>query len=263
MVKSEIDAISNFIDRHGLKNLSEIKKCALPERSTTLIYNIILEMNVPIDKPKLVKFFCCGCNMLLYAIHIYFGLTRKPICPNCKSKVKYINSRELRLIGDASSKFVLRGGKLFPPCERDLSILEGKFALHKGTYPIYYRNHEKKSDSLFHIVSRIQDRLVSSYCGKRFIKRTPFVSSSEMINRDSICRDCSMEANERQIRGLTLKPDVLPKNISKRAKMLRVVLFCLTLGNIKEACLKLGVSRTTYYNYLKQLDFSVNRSNLG
>ena len=262
MLKSDIDSISKFIDRHGLKNLSETRNCALPERSTTLIYNMILKMDVPIDKPKLVRFFCCGCNVMLFAFHIYFGLTRKPICPNCKCKVRYINSRELRMIGDAGSKYVLSGGKLSPLCERDLSILEGKFALHKGTYPIYYGNHEKKSDSLFHIVSCIQDRLVTSYCGNRFIKRTPFVSSSEMINRDSICHDCSMEANERQIRGLTLKPDVLPKNISKRAKMIKVVLFCLRLGNIKEACLKLGISRTTYYNYLRQLDFSVNRSNL-
>lgn len=253
----ENEKIKLFLNENGLQSLIDIKTKVLPDRSIATIYKIVLKLNHPISTPNFISYHCGRCHQNINALQIYYGKPRNPPCPKCRKRLEYIGSQSLRFIGNMDSSFILKNAALLKPTRKDIKLIEEKLGIPKTPFPLYYQGEDKIRSLQFHIVRRREDRLLISLCGLNFIKTGPLVSAVESpVDRALVCLECSLLANEMLSRNISLKPAIMPIVVSKKIKMINTVSIGLLLGNVSAVCLGLGISRTTFYNYVHRLDLS-------
>jgi len=252
--KEEISLVKVYLEEHLMARLSIIKMKVLPKRSLASIYKIVVDLHIPIDRPRVIRYFCPRCEMELNALYIYFGLPKKPPCPYCNQHLKYKSSLLLTFIGNIDSFYILSRGRLTSPREEDHRLIDSFLSVPKEISfigEIIYSARQKES---FHIVKSIQNKTYTSRCGRVFIRAAAFtMSQNTLINRDNICSNCSLAINNLIIRKKPLHPVVINKGESKKDKMMKIVVAAFALENISAASRLYGISRTTIYNYRRKL----------
>jgi len=252
--ENEIARVKAYLEDQGMVGLSKIKNRILPKRSLASIYKIVLELNVPVDRPRIINYFCPRCELDISALHLYFGLTKKPPCPNCDETLKYKSSIPLSFIGDINSIYILCRGRLNTPRKDDYQLLDSFFSVPKEISfigEIKYRAGQKDS---FHVVKSMQNKTYTSQCGRAFIRAVAFTrDQNTLIKRGNICLKCSLVINNLLLRKKSLQPVIKHHSESKKERMMKIVLAGLALGNISAASKLFGISRTTIYKYRRKL----------
>jgi len=254
LTEDEIMRVKKYIAQNGLVPLSKIQERVLPTRSKASIYKILLAMNIPVTVPRIVRFDCNFCNENPIALQIYFGVTKKPPCPNCKKRLSYISSNPLKIIGKIDSLLILKEGLLFPPRNDDIALLEKNLQHTDSEFPLYCRDLVQHPHPLLHMVSGIETNVIHTLCKIIIIKGGSLLSATaDEIRRNWVCIGCLLQANEMLNKGKPLKPIIMPRIISKREKILEAVSLAFTIKNIKRACDFHKISRTTFYKYIHSL----------
>ena len=98
---------SDHITLVKVQKLSGIK-CSLPT-----MYRILSDAGIPASEALLVKYYCSGCDGRLSAVAIFYGVSYKPECPTCASKLKRVSSKVLPFYFHSNENYLLRRGVLF------------------------------------------------------------------------------------------------------------------------------------------------------
>jgi len=252
--KDEIATVNAYLEEHSMARLSIIKMKVLPKRSVASIYKIVLDLNIPVDRPRIIRYFCPHCEMDYNAIYLYFGLTKKPPCPYCGVMLKYGTSLPLTFIGNIDSIYILARGRLTAPREEDHQMLNSFFSMPKKISFIGEIKYSAQQKECFHIVKSVQAKMYTSQCGRAFIRAASITTDqNNLIKREDICLDCSLAINNLLLRNKPLEPLIINKRESKKERMMKIVVAALALENISAASRLYGISRTTIYNYRRKL----------
>jgi len=252
--KDEIAIVKAYFEKQGTALISKIKKRVLPNRSLASIYKIVLDLNAPIAGPRIIKYLCPRCELDKSALNLYFGLTKKPPCPDCNQILKYESSLPLSFIGNIDSIYILSKGRLCAPREEDFQLLDSFFSMPKEISFIEEIKYHAGQKESFHVVKSIQNKTYTSQCGNTFIRAAAItIDQNTLIKRKNICLNCSLAINSLLIRRKPLQPLIINKRESKKERMIKIVVAALALGNISAASKLYGISRTTIYSYKRKL----------
>jgi len=252
--KNEIALVKAFIEGQRIAKLSRIKKKILPKRSLASIYKIVLDLNAPVVKPRIIKYFCPRCELEKSALNLYFGLTKKPPCPDCGVMLEYKSSIPLSFIGNIDSIYILSQGRLCAPREGDHRRLNSLFSVPKKISLIGEIKYSAAQKDVFHIVKTVQNKMYTSQCGDDFIRAVAIITDQiAPIKRENICLNCSLAINNLLFRNIPLEPLIIHNVDSKKERMMNIVVAALALRNISAASRLYGISRTTIYSYRRKL----------
>ena len=242
-----------------IKTAKELPELTLTKRrklidnkcSLSTIHRILIKAEIHIKVNRLLKYHCIRCFGVFRAISVYYGIPRKPACPNCGQILRIVSSQSLPFYYPRREDLLIRGAKLELITSGLLVDIEALLDIPKAGIPLFIQIIPRSCFPKVHIIKNYQENQPHSFCGRSKCFNSN-INIFSMVTRRIRAKDLCNICMDRSIEKYNLNKDLSPKFETNRKtnkqRKLKLLIDTTILKNVSLACKINGFSRPTYYS---------------
>ena len=231
--------------------LVKVRKLSGIKCSLSTLYRILSDADIPVSEALLVEYFCSGCDGHLSAVAVFYGVSYKPECPTCASKLKRISSKILPFYFPSNENYLLRRGVLLEFTADVIKEIQSPLDIPPVGVPVFIKHSGKNRNYRIHIVAKYVNDNPIAFCGAGTGTRYSWEVFNNLLRPTKtkhLCRKCLPKAIDRYNIEQDLAPKFEIKQPTTQQRKLKLLKDTAVMKNVSLACKINGYSRPTYYS---------------